>query len=92
MAEDYKAMPLFFSSKENRLLNDFFTGKYVLEDIHTSQGPARPKDTSDSGANRRAEASVVLGDEEGADLISPASQISPTLELEILGGSRNGAA
>ncbi len=99
------------------MLNEFFL--YVLEDLHTTQGPARPKDTSGAGAlgaphpsapaprqtpvarwggarsatpNRRAEAPVVSDDEEGADLISPANQTSPTLELETLGGSRNGDA
>ncbi len=34
-AEDYEAISLFVSSKENRLLNEFFL--YVLEDFHTSQ-------------------------------------------------------
>jgi hypothetical protein len=36
-AEDYKTKPLLVSSKENRLLNKFFL--YVLEDLHTTQGP-----------------------------------------------------
>jgi hypothetical protein len=42
-AEDYEAMPLFVSSKENRLLNEFFL--YVLED-HTSQSLSTLKFTS----------------------------------------------
>jgi hypothetical protein len=44
---------------------------------------------------RRAEApvvSVLSDDEEGADLLSPANHTSLTLELETLGGSRNGGA
>jgi hypothetical protein len=36
-AEDYEAMPLFVSSKEDRLLNEFFLN--VLIDLHTTQGP-----------------------------------------------------
>jgi hypothetical protein len=35
-AEDYETKPLFVSSEENRLLNEFFL--YVLEDLHTTQG------------------------------------------------------
>ncbi len=52
-ADDYDTKPLFVSSKENRLLNEFFL--YVLEDFHTSQslgvlqfssaGPAFVKET-----------------------------------------------
>ncbi len=34
-AKDYETMPLFVSSKESRLPNEFFL--YVLEDPHTSQ-------------------------------------------------------
>jgi hypothetical protein len=34
-AEDFEAMPLFVSSKENQSLNEFFL--YVLEDFHTNQ-------------------------------------------------------
>ena len=37
-------MPLFISSKENRLLNEFIL--YVLEDIHTSQSLGALKFTS----------------------------------------------
>jgi hypothetical protein len=37
-------MPLFVSSKENQLLNEFFL--YVLEDLHTSQGLAALQFTS----------------------------------------------
>jgi hypothetical protein len=40
-------MPLFVSSKENRLLNELFL--CVLDDIHTSQGSAIPKDASGAG-------------------------------------------
>jgi hypothetical protein len=34
-AGDYETKPLFVSSKESRLLNEFFL--YVLEDLHTTQ-------------------------------------------------------
>jgi hypothetical protein len=37
-------MPLFVSSKENRLLNKFFL--FVLEDLHTSQSLGALKFTS----------------------------------------------
>jgi hypothetical protein len=37
-------MPLFVSSMENRLLNEFFL--YVLEDLHTSQSLSALKFTS----------------------------------------------
>ncbi len=47
-AEDYETKPLFVSSKENRLLNEFFL--CVLEDLQTSQGLGALKFTSDDPA------------------------------------------
>jgi hypothetical protein len=43
-AKDYDAMPLFISSKENRLLNEFVL--YLLEDHYTSQSLGAIKFTS----------------------------------------------
>jgi hypothetical protein len=78
-AEDCEAMLLFVSSKENRLLNELFL--YVLEDIHTCQGPAKPKDASGAGA-------LALPPRPPTALRPP----PVALELETLGGSQNGGA
>ncbi len=43
-AEDYETKPLYVSSKENQLLNEFFL--YMLEDLHTSHSLSALRFTS----------------------------------------------